>query len=213
MSSSAGKRAKSKPTTGDRIKALDQRLGNNEMAVRVMQMVSRQIGDTLNPIQNDLGELASRQRDLQYILLAVQELSGFKKEDIDKKAIELQVKDFEEMSSKEDVEKGYSVAEVVAEDSAVIISSKTPAEEVDKGIMRSKLLLSEIQLPTLKEALLGKKVGDKTEADVNGVQHTIEVLGIRTVPAPEPVEEVADQDVTPLGVVANTGENEQETTQ
>lgn len=188
MSTGTGKRGKPKQTTGDRLKSLDQRLSNNEMGVRVMQMVTKQIGETLQPMQNDLGELASRQRDLQYILLALQDLTGINKDVLDSKAIELQVRDFEEASDKEDLAKGYTKADLVEEDSAVIISSKTPEEEEDKGIMRSKLLLSEIRLPLLKEALLGKKVGESTEAEVNGVKHLIEILGVRKVPAPEAPE-------------------------
>ena len=178
-------------TKGQRFELVEKNVKQLQMTTKVNQMMLQQIGNSVSPMQNDLGELAARQRELQYRVLACQELLSLKLDDIEAKSLELQAKDFQESSDKEDADKSYIVADVVAENSAVIITSKTPEEEEDKGIFRSKIVLSDIAIPELSESLLGKKVGDKVESDVNGVKHVIEVLGIRSVPEPEPEKEEA----------------------
>lgn len=178
-------------TKGQRFELVEKNVKQLQMTTKVNQMMLQQIGNSVSPMQNDLGELAARQRELQYRVLACQELLSLKLDDIEAKSLELQAKDFQESSDKEDADKSYTVADVVAENSAVIITSKTPEEEEDKGIFRSKIVLSDIAIPELSESLLGKKVGDKVESDVNGVKHVIEVLGIRSVPEPEPEKEEA----------------------
>ena len=160
---------------------LEKRVANLEMANRVSQMLLQQIGGSVSPMARDVGELAGRQRELQYRVLAVQELLALNADDIVKRSEALQVKDFEETSAKEDAEKGYTVADVVTEDSVVILTSKVDGEG---GILRSKLVLKEIGFPQLRADLTGKKVGDVVEADINGTKHQITVLGVRTVPAP-----------------------------
>lgn len=162
---------------------LEKRVSNIEMASRVTQMLIQQIGGSVSPMARDVGELATRQRELQYRTLAVQELLGLKLEDIAKRAEELQIKDFEETSAKEDAEKGYTVADVVGDNSVVILTSKVDGKE-EGGILRSKLVVEEIGFPQLRADLTGKKVGDIVEADINGTKHQITVLGVRTVPAP-----------------------------
>jgi hypothetical protein len=166
-------------TKGERFEALEKRVQNMEMASRITQMLVQQIGNSVSPMARDVGELAGRQREIQYRLLAIQELLGLNIDQINARSEELQVKDFEETSAKEDVEKGLNSADVVTEDSIVIFTSKTPDEEVDRGILRSKLLVKEIGFPALREDLIGKKVGDTLLTDVNGVKHSITILGVR----------------------------------
>lgn len=168
-------------TKGERQEALEKRVASLEMAVRVSQMLLQQMGGSLQPLSRDLGELANRQRDLQYKVLAFQALTNLDAEAVNAKAEELNLKDFEEASAKEDAEKGYTSAEVIAEDSIVILSSV--AEKAEKSILRSKLMVEEIGFPQLKADLLGKKRGDKISADVSGVQHEITILDIKTAPA------------------------------
>ena len=167
---------------GERFELTEKKVQNLEMSQRVAQMLIQQIGNSVSPMARDVGELAGRQRELQYRLLAVQELLGLKLEDINARAETLQVKDFNETSDKEDAEKGYTVAEVVTEDSIVILTSKT--DDGTGGILRSKLVVKDIGFPDLRADLLGKKVSDTLTADVNGVTHNLTILGIRNVPAP-----------------------------
>lgn len=170
---------------GERFEALEKRVQNMEMAARVSQMLIQQIGNNFSPMARDVGELAGRQREMQYRLLAVQELLNLNLDAINTRSEQLQVKDFEETSEKEDKEKGYDTVDVVTEDAVVIFTSKTPDEAVDKGILRSKLLVKEIGFPALREDLVGKKVGDVIDTDVNGVKHSITILGVRKAPVTE----------------------------
>jgi hypothetical protein len=188
-------------TKGERFEQMEKRVKNLEMGVRVMQMVTQQLGNSVNPIQKDLAELASRQRDLQYRILAMQELSGVTIDAINARAEELQVKDFNGSSDKEDVEKGYTVADVVTDESLVILTTTAPD---NKGFLRSKLLVKEIGFPKMREDLVGKTVGDTFTADINGVNHEVTVLGVRTVP-PAPAEETATLHSLPAQESASNG--------
>ena len=198
-------------TKGQRFEAMEKTIKNLQMSTQVNQMLLKQVGNTISPMQADLGEFISRQRELQYRVLAVQELANLDIDTIDAKSRELQIKDFEETSSKEDEDKGYTLADVVAEDSVVTLTSTTPDESEDKGILRSKMEYSDFTLPELQEALLGAKVGDLIDVDVNGVKHKIEVLKIGTVPEPvaEPVAE-PENDVTTLPVGTAIAEEAQQ---
>lgn len=169
-------------TRGDRFDALERQVKDMEMAVRVSQMLLQQISNSIQPLSRDVGELANRQREVQYKVLAVQNLLSLEADKINEKAGDLQLKDFEEASAKEDLEKGYLEASLVAEDSVVILTS-TAAAAPEKSILRSKLLISEIGFPQLKADLVGKKVGDKVSADIGGVKHEITLLAIRATPA------------------------------
>lgn len=178
-------------TKAERNALLEKRIANIEMANRVTQMLLQQIGGSVSPMARDVGELAQRQRELQYRTLAIQELLALSTDAIAKRSEELQVKDFDETSAKEDVEKGYTVTDVVTDDSVVIVTSKISGNADAQGILRSKLVVAEIGFPQLRADLLGKKVSDVVEADINGVKHELTVLGVRAVPAKQE-EVVAD---------------------
>jgi hypothetical protein len=177
-------------TKGERQAQLEKRVANLEMANRVSQMLIQQIGNSVSPMARDVGELASRQRELQYRALAIQELLKLNADEITKRSEELQVKDFQEASDKEDQEKNYTVADTVTDDGVVIVTSKV-ADKPEGGILRSKLIVNEIGFPQLRADLVGKKVGDTVQADINGVKHEITVLGARSVPA-KPQEAATD---------------------
>jgi hypothetical protein len=173
-------------TNGEKFEALEQRVGQMETSHRIMQMLLQQIGNSISPMASDVQELANRQRDIQYRLLAIQTMDGKTIDQINKVSEQLQLKDFNEASMKENQEKGYVPSqEPVGEDSVVIITTTTPDEVVSKGFLRSKILVSEIGLPDLKDKMMGKQVGDKFESDVNGVKHVMEVLEILKAPKKE----------------------------
>lgn len=168
---------------GERFELTEKKVQQLEMSQRVNQMLIQQIGNSVSPMAKDVGELAGRQRELQYQLLAVRELLNLKLEDVNARAEELQIKDFTEASDKEDLEKGYTVGDEITDESVIVLTSKVDPDK-GGGILRSKLVVKDIGFPELRKDLLGKKVNDQVVADINGTQHTITVLGVRNVPAP-----------------------------
>ena len=173
-------------TKGERHSALESNVQQLQNATRLTQLLMQQTGQSLQNLQQDLSELASRQREIQYRLKAFQELSGLSLEDVNAKTESLQITDFNEFSAKDDEENGLVEATEVAEDSIVIFTTKAEGG----GFLRSKQEISEIGFPQLKEDFIGKKVDDEFEADINGVAHTVKVLGIRKK---EVVEEVVEE--------------------
>lgn len=156
-----------------------------QMATRVSQMLTQQMGQSIQSISKDFGELSGRQRDTQYRLLAIQALLNLSVDDIDRKAEALQIKDFEEAAAKEDVQAGCTDTEVIAENSVIVLTSKVGN---GGGILRTRIKVAELGFPQLKQDLLGKKVGDVVEADLNGARHTITILNVKKMP--EKIENV-----------------------
>ncbi len=184
------------PTTKDRIRELEAAMQNTQMALQMSQMMIKHITDQCTAMKNDLGSTMGMVNDFQYRTLAMLELGTVSKDDIDKKAEELKLIDFTSASDKEDLEKGYldDVDGIITEESVVVLCSSTPDLDDDQGIFRSKFPMSDCFTPDLKEKLIGAKVGDFLETEVQGVNHKIEVLGLRKLP--EVVEaELVDRDV------------------
>ena len=171
---------KGNKSKGQRALETEKGVQQLQMATRMSQMLIQQMGNSVQTISKDLGELTGRQRDIQYRLLAIQELLNLNADDVVAKAEALQVKDFEETSAKEDVTEGCTDADTVAEDSVIILTSKV---ETGGGILRTRLKVAELGFPQLKQDLLGKRVGDTVEADINGTKHSITLLGIKASPA------------------------------
>lgn len=185
-----GKGQGPKPTKGEKFDALTKRVEQLEMSTRFSQMMLQQMGNSVQPMQQDMSEIANRQRDLQYRLLAYQELTNITREQVDIKTKELQLVDFEELNAKDDTEQGYLTSEtgVVGDDSVIVITSTTPENDIDAGILRSKMVLSQVNNPELREALIGKKTGETTEFDLSGIKHQATILDVKTVPAVEETE-------------------------
>ncbi len=171
------------PSTKDRIRELEVAMQNTQMAMQMSQMMVKHLTDQFQTFQNDLGSTMGMLNDFQYRTLAMLELGNFKTEDIDAKAEEFKLKDFNKASDKEDEIKGYINDDtgIVNEDSIVILTSSTPDLEEDQGIFRSKFPMSECLTPELRESLLGSKVGDSIFSDLSGINHKITILGIKKV--------------------------------
>lgn len=172
---------------------LDKRLANLEASIRICQLMIQQMGKAISSINTDMEGFNNRQRSIQYRLLAAQNAlqEKFPGLDVVLTAEELQIKDFDDASDKEDVEKKYEVAEVVEEDSVVIITTK--ANVAAKSISRSKFELDKVQVPNLKEALLGKKAGESFKCEFGDAEHSVTVLGVRSKPKETQVEQVQVQ--------------------
>jgi hypothetical protein len=175
-------------TKGERQVAAESNIQQLQQAVQMNQAMIRFLNNSLQNLRKDFSEIAGSQREMQYRLLAFQELNNMPLDKLNEKAQELQVKDFEEYSAKDDEENGYTVGDVVGEDSIVIFT--TEAED-NQGFLRSKQLVSEIGFPEMRDSLIGKNPGDVIDVDVNGVTHKLTLLGVREKPPVEVKDEEA----------------------
>jgi len=165
----------------EQLRSLKTELANLQMAGRISQMMVKQVMDNTKTMSEDLGRALGLINELQYKLLAVQQVSNLSVDDLSKVADELRVKDFNEASDNEDAKEGFTVAAAVSPDSTVILTSEAPD---GKGIFRSRIELSSCGVPALISELAGKSVGDKVTVALNGVDHVVELLGVRN-PKPE----------------------------
>jgi len=179
-----GKKLEKQSSSKDKFRALEAQLQNTQMALQMSQMMIKHLTDQFKTFQNDLGSTMGMLNDFQYRTLAMLELSNFSKDDVDAKAEQFKLKDFDAASDKEDAEKGYTLDNdgAVAEDSVIIITSATPDLKEDQGIFRSKFPMVECISPNLREALIGLKVGESADADIYSIKHKITVLSIRKAP-------------------------------
>lgn len=182
------KKGKQKPSGKAKIKELETQVANLEMATRISQMMLKQTLEQFQGLRNDIDNTMGLLNDFQYRTQAMLELGDFDKEELNKCADDMKLKDYMSASDAEDKAKGFELDNdgAITEDSIVIITSTTNGDE-DKGIFRSKFPMSECHTETLKEKLLGKKVGDVVEEDINGDTHSITIVGLRL-----PKEEVAE---------------------
>lgn len=186
-----GTRQSKAPSTKDRIRELETALQNSQMAMQMSQMMIKHLTDQFQTFQTDLGSTMGMMNDFQYRNLALIELTDINLNELDAKAEEFKLVDFNKASDKEDLEKGYlnDDSGVINEESIVVLSSNTPDLEEDQGIFRSKFPMSECLTPDLREALLGAKVGDFVETSISGITHKINILGLRKVETVESTEE------------------------
>ena len=185
------RQTKSVKSTKERLKELETTASNSQMALQLSQMMVKHLTNQVSALEKDVTNTMGILNDFQYRTLAMLELGNFSKDEINAKADELREIDFNKASDQEDVAKGYEVdAEgIIKEDSIVTITSNTPDEEEDRGIFRSKFIMSEITTPDLREKLLGAKLNDTIEVDMNNVKHVITILSVRLKKQEEVLEE------------------------
>ena len=182
--SKPGFRSAPAATKKDKFAELEKALENSQMSIRLTQMMVKQLLDQMQNSRLDIDNTMGMLNDFQYRTLAMLELSGISKKDIDVKADALKLKDYMAASDKEDEVKGYldDSAGVVGEDSVVTITSSTNGDE-DRGIFRSKFPMSECLTPSIKEKLLGLKVGESFEEQIKSDLHKITVVSLKKVSA------------------------------
>jgi hypothetical protein len=163
---------------------METELKNLAMSMRISQMMTQQVMQNLQHVAQDLGKAFGLINEMQYKVLAMQKVGTFDVSEMDKLANEMRLNDFIEASDKEDKEQGFTIGTVVDENSTVILTSTTNGQ-ADLGIFRSRIKLSECGVPDLVKALTGQPVGTKATVKLNGVDHEVELLGIRQ-PAPAP---------------------------
>lgn len=179
-----GERKAKKPTKKKLQDEYMQAIQGLQTQAQFTQNILQQLLQNGQRLDSDVGNAMNIINDLQYRTLAMLELSGVNKDDLNAKADELKLKDFVTASDKEDTEKGLinDDAGVVSNDSIVIVSSTTPDEEEDRGIFRYKFVMGQSGQPTLEASLFDMKVGSTVEADFAGIKHVVTVRGIRKAP-------------------------------
>jgi hypothetical protein len=179
-----GFRTSAEPGRKEQMRALQTELKNTQAAARISQMMLQQVIQNNQSMQQDLGKAFHAISELQYKLLATEKIANLDPIALTAVVNDLRLADFNDSAAKEDAEKNLTVGDVVKEDSIVILTSV--AADPDKSIFRSKISLKEANVPDLTKGLLGREVGAKVVLDLAGVQHTVELLGIRQPPV-EPV--------------------------
>lgn len=171
----------------ERLRATETEMKNLQMAGRISQMMLQQLMQNMQNMSQDLGKALGLVNELQYKILAVQKVANLDVAQLNGIANEMRLKDFNEASDKEDQTGNFTIGDTVDENSTVILTSKT--EDPDRGIFRSRIHLSQCGVPDLIKAFMGRPAGAKALVNLNGVEHEIELLGIRQPPAAQPVGE------------------------
>jgi len=184
----------------ERLRNIEAELKNMTMAARVSQMMTQRLMENMQNMSQDLGRALGLISELQYKILAVQKVSDLDVNALKAVSDELRLKDFDEASDKEDIDQQFTTGALVDKDSTVILTSTTA--EADKGIFRSKLKLAECGVPDLIAGLMERPVGTKVEVQLNGVLHTVELLGIRQPPPTAELSDFATETTTPAEVQA-----------
>lgn len=185
------------PNKAQKIAELEVQLKNSQMAQQISQAMIRQLMQNMQNMESDLKKAFNVIAELQYKVLAIQDVSGLSVVDLNAKAQDMQLKDFNEASDVEDVKEALVVGDKVQDNSVVVLTSTTST--ADAGIFRSRIKLADCGNPALIKAFAGASVGAKAKTVLNGVEHEIELLGIRN-PAPLPTIEL----VTPDGQIIPT---------
>lgn len=172
-----GFRQQPQTTKKEKLKTIESELKNAQMALRINQMVSQRMLENQQTVQKDINSALKVINELQYKILAIQKIAGLDLNALTTEVDTLRLKDFNEASDKEDYQEQLVATEEVQEDSTVILTTTT--ENMENSIFRSRIKLSEAGVPELVTGLMGKKVGTKVEVQLNGVNHTVELLGIR----------------------------------
>lgn len=185
-----GKRLAKNKTSNEKIKELEVALSNTEMATRISQMMLKQMLEQFQNLRRDMDNTMGIINDIQYRTIAMLEVGNINKDELEAKAEELKLADYNRASDQEDAIKGYENDDngIIGEKSIVIITSTTNGDN-DKGIFRSKFNMEECRTESLREKLIGAKVGDVIDTELNGDLHTITVLGLRKIKVGENIGE------------------------
>lgn len=174
----------------DEIRELKVALSNAEMGTRVSQMMLKQVLEQFQNLRRDMDNTMGVINDIQYRTIAMLDVGNINKEQLEAKAESLKLADYNKASDQEDISKNYELDNdsIIGEKSIVIITSTTNGD-TDKGIFRSKFNMEECKTESLREKLLGAKVGDVVETELGGDLHSITILGLRKLKIGENIGE------------------------
>lgn len=164
------------PPKKDLQRQLSAEVENTAMSVRLTQMMVQQLLENNKTMQSDLSQAIGQLTELQYKVLALQDVLNVDLKQMADVVNSRRLNDFNDAAARQDAKENLKEAETVDTDSTVIITSLA---NNDSGIFRSRLKLAECGVPTLIEGLQGKQVGTKVAVQLNGVDHEVELLAIR----------------------------------
>lgn len=184
-----GFRQKKQQSSKDKLRELQVAVANMQQMSNIQKIVAQQMSQNLAKQDRDINNAMSVLNDLQYRTLATLEVltevfPTITTDQINDKAEEMKLKDYNEASDKEDLEKGYVEDDVIGEESIVILTSECLDDE-NKSIFRTKFKMDEeVLVGELKDKLLGLKTGETVEAKLpDGNTHKLEIVGIRKATA------------------------------
>lgn len=178
-----------KNTKADRFQNVEKQVEALTMATRIGQMMAQRTLQQMEGLAANTATNTGMLNDFQYRLLALQQMLGVDVVKLQAIADEMKLADFDRESVRKDFEGHFEVVESVETDAdTIILTSSTPEEKEDRGILRSRMKIADMNQPDFAAQLVGKKVGDKVEAQLGGTKHVVTILGIRRQPAP-PTEE------------------------
>ena len=184
-----GFRVPPQPSKKEAFQKLETELANTQMANRISQAMLKQVMNNMKNMTDDLNVAIQKQYDLEYRFSAMRKMTGLSEDDVVALANQQRLVDFDEASAKTNEKENLQVAEIVGEDSTVVIkSTAADVDGKDRGIFRSRLKLSECGVPDFIKAMQGKKVGDIVETKLSGLDHQVELLSIHD-PAAQPATE------------------------
>lgn len=179
--SNKGFRVPPAPSKNEQMRNIDTELKNLQMAGRVSQMMIQQLLTNIKSMGDDLGYALNQLSELQYKQSALEKLLNTDPTALANIANEQRLVDFDKASAQQDTKDNLIAAEAVSADSTITLRSDAKDETgQDRGIFRSRIKLSESGSPDLIAQLTGKTVGAKVQVKLNGVDHTVELLSIRT---------------------------------
>lgn len=175
------------------VKELRTAVSNLQMGLRISQMVSQQQLQNVSRIDSDMEKIFGMSQNLDYRTRALLEILGTDTDKLKEVADRMRLEDFYEKSDEENKQKNYTpnTDGVVGENSVVILTS-TVDGDAGKGILRTKFHVDDSFQPSLREKLIGLKVGEKITEKVYNVEHEFELLDI--LEAPEKPKESENQE-------------------
>lgn len=172
------------------IRDVETEVKNVEMASRLSQMMIQQLMQNMKSMSQDLGNALNQLYELQYKYTALQKHLNLPTEALNELANQQRLVDFNDAAVKQDAKDSLIEATEVGAESTVTLTSEAKDETgADAGIFRSRIKLSESGVPDLITGLTGKKVGDKVAVNLNGLEHTVELLSIRNPTEVQPTLE------------------------
>lgn len=187
------KSQKQQKSKGDLIKEMSVMVENLQMALRMTQMMVQNQDRTIRAISSDLNQCMSMLNDIQYRTLSMLKAKSLDSNIIEPIAQQLKLEDYMSASDKDDQAKGLIISDVIDLQSTVIFTTTTPDLQEDAGIFRSKIMVRECPHQGLKDALIGKKVGDKFDVEIDKNRHIVEIVDIRTQTAQTPEQGITNE--------------------
>ena len=147
-----------------------------QQATQIGQMFLKQIADNLKNQSNDIDVMHHILMDLQYRILGIADLAGVDSAKLDAYVVEKKTVDFNEESTKKDIEEGLVNFESIDKECTVVITSTTENEK--ENIFRARLKMYGPGMETFLALWLGKKAGETVETEIAGKKHQVTFLSV-----------------------------------